>query len=863
MSRSLFIFFLLLFPAIAGYTQNIRGDLAVQREAENDPGPFIAKIKPGISDTNQVNLLCKIARICWYQRTADNHAVDSTLFFARQAYQISKNLHFTEGRNEAIFLICKVSLEKKNIGQALKLTEDVYGEELVRLLLIIAEPYVFHLPADDKELAKALPLIEKAIKVSTQIHSLRWSNECSNLMAKLYFNKGDLKKGKRHVMDIITNYHKLKDYDNEAKYWSRLGTYMPENNMTFPEIIYSHEMAVKNYLLAHNKKEAGYSLRDLAIIRTNHNQTDRAGKNFMQMLSLFTAIHEHLSATTYFLLSEYYQIIGKYDQALFYALGGVKAAGDNFEKKINPYRALATTYGFLKDYKNAVKYYKIVLDYDEKRNSPNMPLSCYRLVKLETDGGNPRQALAILDKFIAAHPPFSVSDKQLFASCYGEIYSLLGNYKAAERNYRQMLSLDDLADQENGKSIGHHLTLTGGTAYYLMGKFYVERGRYKEAKPYLLKSLVNPHYSDRDQEYNTYHLLFKADSAMSNYVSAIRYFERQKALSDSINSVAMANKISALNIQYETEQKAKDIKLLENKQKLQQAAIERSDSIRNFTLGGSVLLLLLASSAYVGYRNKRHSNSKLQIQQNEINAKNAELQSLLIQKDDFLVEKDGLLEEKDGLLKEKDWLIKEVHHRVKNNLQIIMSLLRTQLAHLKTEDAKDAIIDSENRVQAIALIHQKLYSTNNLASISMPAYVADLVSHLGDGLDTRDRKVSFNQSVELIYLDLAQAVPLGLILNEAITNAIKYGFNENGVDISIVFRCLEGAGAILTIADKGKGLPDDFDLPASKSLGMQMMKGLSGQLKGAFEINSNGGVTVTIKFNLIPIFSAERQQQAK
>ncbi|CAM4089071.1 Two-component sensor histidine kinase, contains HisKA and HATPase domains [Pedobacter westerhofensis] len=855
MTRSLFIFSLLLF-SIAASAQNTQGDLAVQREAENDPAPFASQLQSSVRDTNKVNLLCKIARICWYQRTVENHAVDSTLLFARRAYALSRDINFTEGHNEAVFLICKVLLERAHIDQALKLADEVYGEEKVRLLLIIAEPYVFHQPPSDKEFAKAMPLIEKAVKLSAQAHSLRWTNECLNLLAKLYFNKGDVVLGKHYFMDIINNYHHLKDYNNEAKYWSRLAEYMPENNKTYTEMIHSYERAVYYYLLAGNKKEAGYSLRDLALIRTNFNQTAQAGQDQMKMLSLFKEIHEQLSPTTYFQLSEYYQITGKYDLALSYALGGLKAAGDNLDKRINPARALGTTYGFLKDYKNAVKYSKIAFDYDAERNSPNMFLSCYRVVTFLTAGGNAGQALLFLNKFLAAHSLSSISYQQIYASCYGTIYNALGNYAEADRYYRQMMSLEEAANRENGERIGHHFTMTGGYAYYLMGKFYVERGRYKQSRSYLIKSLDNPHYGDKDQEFDTYKLLFKVDSALANYVSAIRYFERHKAMADSINNVETANKISALNIQYETAEKTKDIRLLENKQKLQLAAVQKADTIRNFTIGASVLLLLLASSAYLGYRDKQRSNRQLQLQQNEINVQNAALQTLLMQKDDFLNEKDELLDEKDGLLKEKDWLLKEVHHRVKNNLQIIMSLLRTQLAHLKNEDAKDAIMDSENRVQAIALIHQKLYSTENVASVSMPAYVADLVNHLTDGLQTPDKKVKVQQSVEPIHLDLAQAVPIGLILNEAITNSLKYGANESGVDITITFRCMEGANALLIIADKGRGLPSDFDLATSKSLGMQLMKGLSKQLKGCFNISSGPGVTVTIEFKLLSLLSA-------
>lgn len=859
MPKLLPLFLLLLLLTRIGYAQPTRGDLALHREKEKDAAPVIALLKTS-EDTNRVNALNKIARIYWYQKSQINQAVDSVMLYANAANALSKKLNFTEGSNESLFMMCKAYLYNKQNEKALQLASSAYGEEQVRMLLVIAESYVFHFPADEKQLKIALPIIEKAKSVSLLAHSTRWTSECANLLAKLHFNQGQIDSGKRDIREVINMYHRLNDFENEAKYWSRLGTYLPENALTYKDIIYSHNMAVKYYLLAGNKKEAGYSLRDLAVVRANHGNTAQAGRDFAQMQELFQEVHESFSTTTYYFLAEYYRFIGSYDQALNYGLLGIKAAGNDRDKMINPCIALAAVYGLLKDYRKALHYYHIVLDYQVATNKPIMFVTCYKIANVEAESGNPKRALAFLNRFLTDHPAASVNHQELFASTYGAIYSKLGRYKEAEHYYHKMLNLDDLADQENGRNLGSHITLTGGGAYFLMGKFYIDRGRYSEGKPYLLKSLDHPQYFDKDQELVTYKLLFKADSAMGNYLNAILSLERHKALFDSINSVTKANQISALNIRYETAQKAKDIKLLENKQKLQHAAVQRSETVRNFSFAAALLLLLFAGSAYTGYYNKKRVNNKLKAQQEEINAKNAELEVLLAEKEDFLAEKDMLIEEKDSLLKEKDWLLKEVHHRVKNNLQIIMSLLRTQLTHLKTEDAKDAIIESENRVQAIALIHQKLYTTDKLASISMPAYISDLVNYLGDSLDAREKKVRFYQSVDPVYIDLAQAVPLGLILNEAITNAVKYGYQDTGVEISIIFRCADGKNAFMSIADKGPGLPDNFDVQHAKSLGMQMMKGLTHQLKGKFEIINNGGVTICVSLQLIHVFLSRQSR---
>ena len=244
---------------------------------------------------------------------------------------------------------------------------------------------------------------------------------------------------------------------------------------------------------------------------------------------------------------------------------------------------------------------------------------------------------------------------------------------------------------------------------------------------------------------------------------------------------------------------------------------------------GSVMLLLLLGVVYSRYRLKQRSNIQLQSKQHEINQQNIRLQRLIT---------------------EKDWLLKEVHHRVKNNLQIVMSLLSTQSAYLENTAALNAISESRNRVQAISLIHQKLYSTSNVASIDMQTYISDLINYLNDCLDASSQGIRFEQLVEPVKIDLGQAVPLGLILNEAITNAIKYAFEGNGGSIIIALQLISNENLLLTITDNGKGLPVDFDVKNTSSLGMEMMKALSKQLGGSFQVKGNPGVTITVEFQI-------------
>ncbi|MGF7073547.1 sensor histidine kinase [Mucilaginibacter sp. 3215] len=249
---------------------------------------------------------------------------------------------------------------------------------------------------------------------------------------------------------------------------------------------------------------------------------------------------------------------------------------------------------------------------------------------------------------------------------------------------------------------------------------------------------------------------------------------------------------------------------------------------------GIVALLFVLGGAYVGYWQKQINGKRLQLKEKEISEQNQMLQHLTA--------------DKNRLLDEKDWLLKEVHHRVKNNLQIVMSLLNTQSAFLKNNAALAAIRESQNRVQAIALIHQKLYSSSNLAFIDIAVYISELVNYLADCYDAHERGIRFEQQIERVKIDVAQAVPVGLMLNEAITNAIKYAFPYRRGYINISLGTLDDNNIMLSIADNGIGLPQGFDIKDASSLGMEMMKALSKQLGGNFKMENNEGVAITLVF---------------
>ncbi|MFD0764587.1 histidine kinase dimerization/phosphoacceptor domain -containing protein [Mucilaginibacter lutimaris] len=834
-------FLFLLLSCEASEAQFIDPLLDVRQEKETDAAQFLKNISALKADTNKVSLLLKASHIYWEHRSVNPLAADSCLNTALAAQKLSLDLQYARGKDESGFMIYQVYLLRDQNLQAAGLIKASHGEQRVRLMILLANYYLKKKDATADEFSKAFQLITQATAISNSITTAPYQDDCRIMLAKYYLAKGEIEMARKTFLKNIKTHQLRHNYALEARNWSVMAHIFPENEDSFHLLIHYHEMAVDSYLRAGDKKQAANELRDLAVVNTNHNQTKLGGKQLLRSIAILESVHEKVPRHYYYLLAEVYRFTGLYHQALYYGLKALQTPEYHHPKRMLIYRSLGETYAVLGDVKNGLKYYQILFDHQLREKSGLTYVSAYRMGHIRGEAGQPVKALSELSEYIKLHPPENLSQKQLFISLYGDLYRLSGQNQKAEEQYKKMLALDDAVKIENGKKLkGHEINVQGSGALFLIGRFYGEQGRYRESKKLLERSIVNPQYFDVQQEMETYKFLFKADSAQGDYITAIRNLQRYKLMSDSINSLSRNNQLTETNIRYQTGQKEKDIKVLESKQKAQQAELMRAATVRNVILGGAAALLLLTIMAFTAFRIKQRSNRRLFAQQQVINDKNTELQALLSEKEVFL--------------KEKEWLLKEVHHRVKNNLQIVMSLLSTQSFYLQSESAREAILLSENRVQSIALIHQKLYTGDNLASISMPAYISDLVMHLSESFSTAESHISFQLQIAPVSIDLSQAVPVGLILNEAITNAIKYAFNGKGGQISVMLRMLERETVEIAISDNGKGLPNDFDMHSTNSLGMEMMQGLTAQLKGNLEVVNSSGTAIVINFRLVKSF---------
>jgi len=254
--------------------------------------------------------------------------------------------------------------------------------------------------------------------------------------------------------------------------------------------------------------------------------------------------------------------------------------------------------------------------------------------------------------------------------------------------------------------------------------------------------------------------------------------------------------------------------------------IRRLDGLRPFTDEDATLLSQFATHAAIAIYNAR----------------------LYEQAQQELAERKRAQEQMRVSLREKEILLQEVNHRVKNNLQVISSLLRVQSRSIKDEKVRQLFRESQSRVESMSLIHERLYKAKDLARIDFAVYVQDLATSLVHSYEITSH-VSLETDVDNVFLDLQMAIPCGLIINELVANALKYAFPNNAAGtISIKLKAGASNQLILTVSDNGVGLPEDFDFDHRTSLGLQLVFLLTDQLGGKIVYNRTRGTEFKITF---------------
>ncbi|MDY0387952.1 MAG: histidine kinase dimerization/phosphoacceptor domain -containing protein [Methanolobus sp.] len=198
-------------------------------------------------------------------------------------------------------------------------------------------------------------------------------------------------------------------------------------------------------------------------------------------------------------------------------------------------------------------------------------------------------------------------------------------------------------------------------------------------------------------------------------------------------------------------------------------------------------------------------------------------------------------------VQKKDTLLKEIHHRVKNNLQVISSLLNLQSRNFNDEKVIAAFMESQTRVRSMAIAHQKLYQSKDLASIDVGDYIKNLATYLFQTYKIGNSAIKLNLDIDAVYMGIDRTIPLGLIINELVSNSLKYAYQIDEGDIDIEFH-LENEMFTLIVSDTGAGIPKDLDYSNSHSLGLQLVTTLVKQIHGNIELDRSNGTKFVISF---------------
>jgi two-component sensor histidine kinase len=558
---------------------------------------------------------------------------------------------------------------------------------------------------------------------------------------------------------------------------------------------------------------------------------DLAETELLSVLEKYKSIGFKRLHYTYNLLSSVNSFKGNYNTALHYALLTIESMRNNLDTAaiVNYYCHLAGIYDELGQEEKSAENFSIALnrqftnpiDFYDIRNA-----GMYARVLIKQN--KVAQALSFIKDFATRYPPVDNYGKASLARTLAWCYRSNGNLAKSEEYILEMIALVPSLLKNN--------EITEEVEYDL-GSYFLDKKDFTTASihfnhAFAEASYVNSVFRKKD----VYLMLFKTDSSLGNYVQAIQHLNQYKRLNDSIFTVVKNRQLQEVQVQYETEKKDKDlslkdknIQLLTKQSQLQLANLRTEKNTRNMVLVCTGLLILLLALGYNRYKLKQKNNIQLEEQQKNIQEKNIYLQHLL---------------------QEKEWLVKEIHHRVKNNFHTVMGLLGTQSGYLKNEEAIAAMAESQQRIQAMSLIHQKLYQSENMSDIDMADYIYELVDYLKDSLNT-GRRIQFHFQLDRIGLAVYHAVAIGLILNETITNAIKYAFpgNRNGnIRISFTADHDNENSLLLVVTDDGTGLPAGFNNSSNDTMGMNLMKGLARDIDGEFTIQGTDGTTVKIAF---------------
>ena len=467
---------------------------------------------------------------------------------------------------------------------------------------------------------------------------------------------------------------------------------------------------------------------------------------------------------------------------------------------------LGANYRRLKRYSDAIRIYEQSLEIRHLLKDTNgVANNHFNLAATYAEQGDYDMALSSLDTAKSLYQDLRLDDDVL--SCelsLGHALYQLGREEEGFNILNGLLKRPALPFQ-----IPEYATL-----YITISRYYNQRGDYQNADELLTEiapSLEDSNLSDLLLEYYKSHGVTK--NGLSQHKAAYQMMVSYNQVLDTLLEQETQRLRREMETKYLTREKDYQIMV----QDLEIKKSNRQRIIYAIGLGGvSLLAFLLYRLNYI-----RRKNNVI------------------------LKEKNKIIEKS---LVEKDILLREIHHRVKNNLQFISSLLGLQSEHIHDDSALSAIREGQNRVQSMALIHQNLYQEDNLTGVGVKNYFVKLIRNLFDSYNIRNESVSLKLDIDELNLDVDTVVPVGLIVNELVSNCLKYAFPDGHGNILVTLKEVDNE-LCLVVKDDGRGISDLERESLGSSFGYRLIKVLQDQMVASLEINANRGTEVVMSIS--------------
>jgi two-component sensor histidine kinase len=748
---------------------------------------------------------------------------DSSLLLVSQKDHISRWTVITDNFGKELAQSDNKWIDTRQTAVAVKRLSALHGIDRIKLLVLLGAYYAFQPGNHQKDRDSSQYFLSYAKRQSEALHLTFWTNQILCLLGKNYFKGNQIKNGTDCFTTVITNCQKTRDKSMEAKAWDYQGTYIPPSSKTILLKISSIKKANELYQQVNQPAKQVNTLMNIAYLGFVLKDMNGAETSALKALQIQNDLNFQYVHYTYDILSLISAAKGTSNKDLNYSLKAVQvslATRDSlglayFYARVGHvmYGQKATVYPFSNYWTE-----KAIAEFNRTRN-PDVYLPLFNLTTNLYQMGKSAEAIILLQNTLKNVVPVTIRDKSRVYLSMATNYKSLKNYHEAEKYY---LMADQMSRQDT------LVTKDYRNSYikYEIGLFYLTIKNYDKAESYLQEALKTPGPKNDELELflEVNMALYKIDSVRGNYESAAGHLQQYIRFNEAQTESNDAKGIAGMKLQFLMTQKEKDLEILQAKSALQN---QQAIAIRKFIFMGSSAALLIIGMLYSRY----YINRK---QRQAMDKKNLELQHVIGEKDELIIA--------------KEWLLKEVHHRVKNNLHTVICLLESQAAYLEN-DALKAIENSKHRIYAMSLIHQKLYQSDDIKTVDMFAFLPEFIRYMNDSFETGSQ-IRFQLDIEPLKLGVSYAVPLSLIINEAVTNSIKYAFPDDREGVIAITLHKSGDQVALTIGDNGIGIDLDQLNTSSASLGMKLLIGLSADIKADIRIENKNGTIITLAFKI-------------